>query len=197
MEEKDILNIISQLEKRNVDKYIIAYITLQFSAGLRISDLLRVSYKNISPSLHITIEQGKGSNTIITQPIYLRDLWHEIRIKKLHPVQAYNRFWFYKLYKKLGIVKSNGANRNNSVTHAPRKMLAQQLYTEEDNYEAARVALGHKDVRSTKYYTDEKFRRAVLEGGIDGGLSGELGPVVIQKNGVIRLTRQTTRKRKR
>lgn len=197
MEEKEILNLISQLEKRNIDRKIIAYITLQFSAGLRISDLLSVSYKNISPSLHITIVQGKGSNTIITQPIYLRETWREIRDKKLYPVESYNRFWFYKLYKKLGITKTNGTGRNNSVTHAPRKMLAQQLYTEEGDYEAARVALGHKDVRSTKYYTDEKFRKAVLEGGIGGNASGELGPIVIQKNGVIRLTRQTTKRRKK
>lgn len=197
MEEKEILNLISQLEKRNIDRKIIAYITLQFSAGLRISDLLSVSYKNISPSLHITIEQGKGSNTIITQPIFLRDVWHEIRDKKLYPVSELNRFWFYKLYKKLGITKTNGTGRNNSVTHAPRKMLAQQLYTQEGNYEAARVALGHKDVRSTKYYTDEKFRKAVLQGGIGNNVSGELGPVVLQKNGVIRLTRQTTKRRKK
>lgn len=197
MEEKEILSLISKLEKRNVDRKIIAYITLQFSAGLRISDLLRVSYKNISPSLHITIEQGKGSNTIITQPIFLREVWREIRDKKLYPVQNYNRFWFYKLYKKLGISKSNGAGRNNSVTHAPRKFLAQQLYVEENNYEAARVALGHKDARSTKYYTDEKFRKAVLEGGIGNNVSGELGPIVLQKNGVIRLTRQTTKRRKK
>lgn len=197
MEEKDILNIISRLVNKNIDKYIIAYITLQFSAGLRISDLLRVSYRNISPSLHITVEQGKGSNTIIAQPIFMREIWREIRDKKMYPIQSYNRFWFYKLYKKLGISKSNGSGRNNSVTHAPRKMLAQQLYTEKDNYEAARVALGHKDIRSTKYYTDEKFRQAVLERGVDGSVSGELGPVTIQKNGIIRLTRQTTRKRKR
>lgn len=185
----DIKSIIRKLEMQGIDEKIIAYITLQFTAGLRISDLLKIDYRNISSNLIISIEQSKGSDLLITHPVYFRDTWEIIRINKLSPLRYYDRFWFYKLYKKIGITYNNGIGRNASVTHAPRKILAQELYNNTADIEVAKKALGHKSANSTKYYINPEYRKSVLDRGITDASTAKLDPVVMQKNGVIRITR--------
>ena len=189
MQEENIELLLLELEKKNFDKKLLAYISLQFTAGLRISDLLKINYSNITPNLLIAIAQSKGSNVLNVQPVFYRDIWRLIRDNKLSPMSAYNRFWFYKLYKRLGIVLNNGAGRNNSVTHAPRKLLAQELYANDNNLETAKNALGHKDERSTLYYIDQNFRQKKLDSGILRPATANLDPIVLQKNGIIRITR--------
>ena len=189
MQEENIELLLLELEKKNFDKKLLAYISLQFTAGLRISDLLKINYNNITPNLLIAIEQGKGSNVLNVQPVFYREIWRAVRDNKLSPMQNFNRFWFYKLYKKLGIVMNNGAGRNNSVTHAPRKLLAQELYANDNNLEIAKNALGHKDERSTLYYIDQNFRQKKLDSGILRPATANLDPIVLQKNGIIRITR--------
>lgn len=196
MQEENIELLLKELEEKNFDPKLLAYISLQFTAGLRISDLLKINYSNITPNLLIAIEQGKGSNVLNVQPVFYRDIWRAIRDNKLSPMSNYSRFWFYKLYKKLGIMMDNGAGRNNSVTHAPRKLLAQELYANDNNLEIAKNALGHKDERSTLYYIDPSYRQKKLDSGLLRPSSANLDPIVLQKNGIIRITRMTSVRKK-
>lgn len=189
MQEENIELLLKELEQKKFDTKLLAYISLQFTAGLRISDLLKINHSNITPNLLIAIEQGKGSNVLNVQPVFYRDIWRAIRDNKLSPMSCYNRFWFYKLYKKLGIVVDNGTGRNNSVTHAPRKMLARELYANDNNLEVAKNALGHKDERSTLYYIDPNYRQKKLDSGLLRPSTASLDPIVLQKNGIIRITR--------
>lgn len=196
LSEVEIKNRLDAMLADNVDEKIVAGVGLMFSAGLRISSLLLIDYTCISSNLVITIKQLKGSNTLYAQPIYFRDVWRSIYEKKLSPFALYDRFFFYRLFKRYDLVLKNGVGRNDSVTHAPRKYLANEMYAVENDIEAAKNALGHKSSSSTKYYINENYRRAVLNRGIGNNLSGEISNIVIQKNNIIRIARLPKRSRK-
>ena len=196
LSEIEIKNRLDAMIADNIDKNIVAGIGLMFSAGLRISSLLMIDYTCISSNLVITIKQKKGSNTIYAQPIYYRDVWRSIYQNKLSPFSLYDRFFFYRLFKRYDLVLKNGVGRNDSVTHAPRKYLANELYSAENDIQVAKDALGHKSVSSTKYYINENYRRATLNRGIGNNASGEISNIVIQKNNIIRIARLPKRSRK-
>lgn len=196
MKETDLQRIFDNMLRDGISKYIVAGISLQFTAGLRISDLLKITYRDISTNLLITVEQSKGSNALVVQPIYFRDIWREVRQEKMSPFYFYDRFVFYRINKRYGLVLSNGTGRNDSVTHAGRKYLAREMYSASNDIHTARKALGHKSANSTKYYVDKEYRKSVLSRGIGNNASGEVSNVVVQKNGVIRIARLPKRKRK-
>ena len=182
--------------QEGISKYIVAGISLQFSAGLRISDLLKLTYRDISTNLLITVLQSKGSNALVVQPIYFREVWREIRQEKLSPFYFYDRYVFYRINRRYGLVLSNGPGRNDSVTHSGRKYLAREMYSASNDIHIAKEALGHKSANSTKYYVDKEYRKSVLDRGLGNNASGEVSNIVMQKNGVIRIARLPKRKRK-
>ena len=196
LSEIEIKNRLDAMIADNIDKTVVAGVGLMFSAGLRISSLLMIDYTCISSNLVITIKQKKGSNTIYAQPIYYREVWRTIYENKLSPFGLYDRFFFYRLFKRYDLVLKNGAGRNDSVTHAPRKYLANEMYSAQNDLEAAKNALGHKSISSTKYYVNENYRRAVLSRGIGNNAEGEISNIVIQKNNIIRIARLPKRSRK-
>ncbi len=149
----DIDRIISQMETERIPLPVLAYVSLHYYSGARISDLLQVNYTSISSRLNISILQGKGSQALVVQPVHYRDFWKRVRDNKLSPMQDYNRFYFYRLYKRFGISISRGSNKNNLVTHAFRRELAGDLYALDGNIKRAQGALGHRSANSTKHYT--------------------------------------------
>ena len=196
LSEIEIKNRLDAMLADNVDEKIVAGVGLMFSAGLRISSLLLIDYTCISSNLVITIKQLKGSNTLYAQPIYYRDVWRKVYDNKLSPFTLYDRFFFYRLFKRYDLVLKNGAGRNDSVTHAPRKYLANEMYSVENDIQAAKSALGHKSSSSTKYYINENYRRTILNRGIGNNASGEISNIVIQKNNIIRIARLPKRSRR-
>ena len=196
MKETDLQRIFDSMLQEGISKYIVAGISLQFSAGLRISDLLKLTYRDISTNLLITVLQSKGSNALVVQPIYFREVWREIRQEKLSPFYFYDRYVFYRINRRYGLVLSNGPGRNDSVTHSGHKYLAREMYSASNDIHIAKEALGHKSANSTKYYVDKEYRKSVLDRGLGNNASGEVSNIVMQKNGVIRIARLPKRKRK-
>ena len=149
----DINRIISRMEKELIPLPVLAYVSLHYYSGARISDLLQVDYTSISSRLNISILQGKGSQALTVQPIHYREFWAQVRDNKLIPMQNYNRFYFYRLYKRFGITVSRGSHKNNLVTHAFRRELAADLHNIDGNIKRAQGALGHRSAKSTEHYT--------------------------------------------
>lgn len=147
-----IESLIERMTENNISNDIIAYVALHAQSGCRISDLLAVDHSSISNNLNISILQGKGSLPLIVQPVYFRDYWTKVKCDRLSPMQSYNRFFFYRLYRKYGIVYSNGMFKNNSVTHAFRKSLANDIYSIDNTNLRVQGALGHRSKKSTEHY---------------------------------------------
>ena len=194
--ESELQQRLQYMHEDGVSEFLCAGVGLMFSAGLRVSDLLSIDYRNVSINLIIEVPQSKGSNTLTVQPIYYRDVWRLIYDNKLAPFSLYDRFFMYRLFKKYSLQINNGSGRNASVTHAGRKYLANAMYSDKENIESAKKALGHKSANSTRYYIDEDYRRGVLARGLGGAYSGEVSNIVVQKNNVIRIARIPQRSRK-
>lgn len=151
----DINAIIMQMKAERIPLDILAYVSLHYYSGARISDLLQVDYTCISSRLNISILQGKGSQALVIQPVHYREFWERVRDNRLTPMQNYNRFYFYRLYKRFGIAVSRGSGKNNLVTHAFRQALARDLHSIDGNIKRAQGALGHRSANSTEHYTSD------------------------------------------
>ena len=151
----DINAILSRMESELIPLPVRAYVSLHYYSGARISDLLQVDYTSISSRLNVSILQGKGSQALVIQPVHYREFWVRVRDNRLTPMQHYNRFYFYRLYRRFGIIISRGNNKNNLVTHAFRKELAGDLYALDGNIKRAQGALGHRSSKSTEHYTSD------------------------------------------
>lgn len=151
----DINAIIAQMEAERIPLPVRAYVSLHYYSGARISDLLKVDYTSISARLNISILQGKKSQALVIQPVHFREFWVRVRDNRLTPMQNYNRFYFYRLYKRFGISVSRGGRKNNLVTHAFRKELARDLHALDGNIKRAQGALGHRSASSTEHYTGD------------------------------------------
>ena len=149
----NINSIITQMETQRIPLPVLAYVSLHYYSGARISDLLRVDYTSISSRLNISILQGKGSQALTVQPVHYREFWESVRNNRLSPMENYNRFYFYRLYKRFGITIFRGSHKNNLVTHAFRKELAVDLHSIDGNIKRAQGALGHRSANSTEHYT--------------------------------------------
>lgn len=158
-----IERLIERMQSDNVPIHLIAYTALHQQSGCRISDLLNVNYLSISPGLNISILQGKGSLPLIIQPVYFREYWVDVRVKRLIPMEGYNRFFMYRFYRKYGIGVNNGSGRNMSVTHAFRKQLAQDVYSIDNTEIRVQGALGHRSKKSTEHYIDNKAQKSKQE----------------------------------
>ena len=69
---------------------------------------------------------------------------------------AGNRFYYYRLMKKLGIIFQSLSSSKASVTHAGRHLLADNLFQHVNDIELSKRTLGHKSVNSTKHYVEVK-----------------------------------------
>ena len=141
------------MEEGRISIDVRAYVSLHYISGARISDLLKVDYTCISKRLNISILQGKGSQALTVQPIHYRGYWTRVRDGKLTPMLHYNRFYFYRLYKRFGIQEVRGKGKNNLVTHKFRRELANDLHNIDSDIRRAQGALGHRSSSSTKLYT--------------------------------------------
>lgn len=189
-------SIKKQLDLLNVNTSLKAFISLQFQSGARVSDLLKVTYLNITDNLNVIIRQGKGSRAIIVKPADYLEFWTNVRDNRLRPFDLYNRFLIYRLYKKIGIVYNEKGKIHNSVTHAPRKLLAQDVYETSNEITDAQAALGHKSNNSTKYYLTMNLNKTKQLRGVLDNLSGTDKELQFEKRGVIK-ARRITPKRKR
>lgn len=151
----NIDNILHLMETADIPLAVRAFVSLHYYSGARISDLLAVDFTCISRNLNISILQGKQSQALTVQPVHYRDFWIRVRDNELKPMELYNRFYFYRIYKRFGIVISRRKGKNNLVTHAFRKLLADDMQQLDGNIKRAQGALGHRSVNSTKHYTDE------------------------------------------
>jgi len=138
------------------------FIRLHFAFGLRISDLLRIRRADISESLLLVVQQGKGSQPLVCHLSEDKEFWQGYRMGKYVDISLFSRDYFYKLYRRVGwsMPSVNGVNR--SVTHAPRKLLAQELFEASSSIDVVASALGHRSSSSSLYYLTSAQKKKVV-----------------------------------
>jgi len=131
-----------------------AVLELQFLYGARISEVLSIKPSDISPNGHIKLTGSKGSDNRIVYAIMFKDFWEGMRINGWCIPTSYNRFYFYRLYKKKGLYLIFGNNVKNSVTHSLRYGYLISLLEQNLELDEIRHILGHKSIQSTIHYVE-------------------------------------------
>ena len=130
----------------------LAVIELLFLYGLRISEILNILPNHISPSGALTIKGSKGSKTRVVYSVYFQSFWTNLATGCLPISQTYDRFYFYRLFKKLGIYGNFGKTSKNSVTHYFRHRIIKQMQSDGNSNEEISNFIGHKSPKSLNYY---------------------------------------------
>lgn len=130
-------------------------VELQLLYGLRITEVLSIGAIDIARNGLIFVRGKKGSQD---RYIYSQRFSNYVMFCKVNNVARlcdYSRFYFYRLYKKLGLYFKFPGYENNSVTHFFRHALLLQQKADGISTENSKKFIGHKSINSTKIYRDE------------------------------------------
>jgi len=149
-------NILDMLRNNNIDKRIRFVIMLQFDYGLRISEILHLDKSNFLGNNKILIKGLKRSydRLIICNDEFNIYNYYSRLVYKIGDL--YSRFFFYRLYRRLGIVFVTGANCNNSVTHSLRVNFVKSLVSSTNDMSFVMNEIGHKNINNTMIYANKK-----------------------------------------
>jgi len=134
-----------------VDK---AVIELLFLHGLRISEVLSINYSDVLHDGRIIIHGSKGSQNRLIHSVLFSSFWADGSTGLLPLNSIYSRFYFSRLFKKLGYYKKFGQNQKNSVTHYFRHVFVQELLAQGVPESDISLFIGHNSKRSIRYYVD-------------------------------------------
>ena len=168
----ELENSLARMAAHNINASVIHFIRLQFVAGLRISDLLRIRREDISVNSQIYIRQSKGSNPLVVNVLYESTFFDEYRRGFHTDISLFSVSFFYKLYKRYSIGISNGEGHNESITHAGRKLLARSMFDLSGDISVAASALGHRSSRSTMYYLTSEQKKLITKNGVLSNVRG-------------------------
>jgi len=125
---------------------------LQFSYGLRISEVLNIKTKHISPRGTILIKGAKGSfDKMVDMPEFY-SFFKNCRVSGRQPFEGFSRWFVYRTYKKLAINFGIKYGSLNAVTHQFRYLKARDTQALSNDMELTQRTMGHKNQKSTKHY---------------------------------------------
>lgn len=150
-EEISINNVImEQLKRRDKDCYIVA--RLMSETGCRISEVLNMWGTDITKEGRVLIRAKKGGNNRVVNVSreFIREISRAGQSCEL--IQDKDRFYFYREFKKAGIVLELKGYKRARVTHAFRHEYANQIKNLSRDKDVTKVAMGHKSIKSQDYY---------------------------------------------
>lgn len=152
-------NVMYHLSRKDIPIDLKALIELMYFNALRISEVLNIAPYDIDNLGRITIKGSKNShNKIVISPSHT-DFF--IRCKQLntYPFSIYDRFFIYRLFKKLGIYKSFDSYSKKAVTHSLRFESIGNLQAGTITKEERARFVGHKNIKNTEHY-EQKNRKS-------------------------------------
>jgi integrase len=147
--------IISQ---KTLSIEIKAYCTLLIENGLRISELLSINLSKTSANGLILIHGSKGSNDRFVRSVNYNEFFVLSRNRNFTIGSLYSRFFFYRLFKSLGIVSFSSVGGNDFVTHSGREVLIKSMYANANSVINIKNYIGHKNEKSTNIYITKKTK---------------------------------------
>lgn len=159
MKQSQVECKLNMMLANEVDIGIIAAISLMFQSGCRISSILQLSYRDVSPSGRIVLKQGKGSEPMVVVPCDFKEWWQHFRNTRSQYYELQNYTFYYRLFQKYRLTMPNQFGTKNAITATARKMVAQDTLQISGDIHIAQIALGHKSVNSTQFYVQKKAKK--------------------------------------
>lgn len=132
-----------------------AIIEVLYLSGCRVTQALSIKPNNISLNGKIQIKAAKGGKDTLCNPIHFKEFWINYRDGNSCFDNFINRFFIYRVCKNIGAVYKSKNNIKASVTHSFRHSLANELNLIEKDSNLISDVLGHKSLKTKKYYIHE------------------------------------------
>jgi site-specific recombinase XerD len=123
--------------------------------GLRISEALNIAPHHVLSNRKIKIIGLKGSRNRIISVTQYWGYWESYKRQSCCINQVYNRFFFYRLFKKHGLSMDLVNSNRKAVTHSFRHAYIKQLKAEGIATELTAAEIGHKSTKSTQHYEEQ------------------------------------------
>lgn len=140
------------LALENKDRLLFYIAVLQFTAGLRISEVLNISVYDIALSGHVSIQSLKHSANAVVHGGVVSPYLIDCKKNGVNPFSAYSRFYVYRQFKKHSIYFQSSSSSKASVTHAMRHVSAKSLRSSGINKDQIQKFLRHKNPKNTERY---------------------------------------------
>lgn len=131
-------------------------IWLMYAQGLRVSEILSITGKDISKSCNIRIRSKKGSLERLVNASLFESFLKSYIGSNVMVLDQFDRFYIYRELKKLGLTYKFEGNKKSSVTHLGRHLFALENIPIADSDMTVSKMLGHKNENNQKYYVKEK-----------------------------------------
>lgn len=183
----DAVNWVQTSSLPTVEKFLLICLIRN---GLRISDICNLdNWKIINEFESFIISQKNNEpRTIAHNEAHS----YALSLKNANALQYHNRnrFYYYRLIKNLLPDFSESRKMNHAATHAARYIRAQQVYSETNDINLTKKAIGNRSAAATEHYLTASQRVLRNKKGILASPSGSSELLTITKNGVIRIRKQ-------
>jgi site-specific recombinase XerD len=152
----DLSQAFDKLEILRENRVLTLVIRLMLLHGLRVSEALYITPQCVMRNGSVFVRGLKGSKDRVVSDSARIDEWLLFKKMNVNDLIYFDRYYVYRIFKKLGLYAVYGTNRNNSVTHSPRHNVALGLREEGLSVENIQDVLGHKSVKSTEFYVRDK-----------------------------------------
>jgi site-specific recombinase XerD len=130
-------------------------IDLLLSGGIRISELLQIRYNDITALGQVRIHALKGSSDRLISSMYHAEMLIKYRHLNGFLFEGYSRWYFHRLFVKLGFYQLNNGSNKRVTTHIFRHHLVTDLQNQFNQIELTQSTIGHKRQSSTEWYINK------------------------------------------
>lgn len=152
-QDRFISDLVKKKDLSYQDK---AVIELMYLYGLRISEVLKVNVYDITNQGSVLIKGLKRSDNRIVYPVEFRSFWINAGSSVLPIGLIFSRFYYYRLFRKLGYSGKYGSNQKDSVTHYFRHELVLSLKKQGYDKRSISQFLSHRSLKSLDHYEKNK-----------------------------------------
>jgi|TARA_R100001530_G_C4320651_1_gene155632 integrase len=131
---------------------LLAVYELQMLYGLRISEVLRLQGCDVKSTRHIDVRASKGKEHRLVIPLESWEFYSRFIGISTQIFKNYNRQYFWREYRKLGIGIQVPGNVRRSVTHSLRHILISSLDNEKVNVKTLKSFIAHKSASAQEAY---------------------------------------------
>lgn len=152
----ELTESLYKIDRLNENAHLKLGLRLMVLYGLRVSEMLGIKYHDVLRDGSVHVRGLKGSSDRMCYDSYMMSEWLYIARSQSCDLEMFNRFYVYRLLRKMGLYGRYGNNVNNSVTHNSRHVKGLNMKNEGLAIEVIQHEMGHKSVKSTGYYVTDK-----------------------------------------
>jgi site-specific recombinase XerD len=134
------------------DKSMIELLSI---SGARISEILNINAADIQNDGKIFLKGLKHSENRLIQPVIFKEFFIKCKLNNLKPYYGLSRFYYYRIFKKKGLIAFHSQNKKNSVCHSFRHNFISNLANAGIDIEDIKKFVGHKSLKSTLHYVNK------------------------------------------